>query len=74
MTVTYMTDGSPKSWDKKLRTYEVTYPSGQKVFWKDYTARDALTKYDGHNSMYNYELKIREIEGKELALKKIMDK
>ena len=30
MTVTYMTDGSPKSWDKKLRVYEVTYPSGQK--------------------------------------------
>ena len=74
MTVTYMTDGAPKSWDKTLRVYEVTYPSGQKVMWKNYTARDALTKYDAHNSMYNYELKIREVGGKELQLQKIMSK
>jgi hypothetical protein len=74
MTVTYMTDGSPKSWDKKLRTYEVTYPSGQKVLWQNFTARDCLTKYEGHQSMYNNELKIREIEGKELQLQKIIDK
>jgi hypothetical protein len=74
MTVTYMTDGSPKSWDKKLRTYEVTYPSGQKVLWQNFTARDCLTKYEGHQSMYNNELKIREIVGKELQLQKIIDK
>ena len=30
MTVTYMTDGAPKSWDKTLRVYEVTYPSDKK--------------------------------------------
>ena len=40
MTVTYMTDGYPKSWDKKLRTYEITYPLGEKVIWKNITARD----------------------------------
>ena len=74
MTVTYMKQGAPKSWDKTMRFYEVTYPSGQKVVWKNYTARDALTKYDGHNSMYNYELQIREITGQELQKLKVMNK
>ena len=42
--------------------------------WKNYTARDCLTKYEGHQSMYNNELKIREIEGNELQLIKVMEK
>jgi hypothetical protein len=74
MTVTYMEEGAPKSWDKKLRTYEVTYPSGQKVLWKKITARDCLTKYEGHNSMYDYQCQLRELGGKELALVEINDK
>ena len=74
MTVTYMKEGAPKSWDKTMRFYEVTYPSGQKVIWKNYTARDCLTKYEGHQSMYNNELKIREIKGNELQLIKVMEK
>lgn len=74
MTVTYMTDGYPKSWDKKLRVYEVTYPSGQKVLWKDITARDCLTRYEGHNSMYDYKCQLRELGGKELQLMKVMEK
>ena len=73
MTVTYMKEGSPKSWDKKLRTYEITYPSGQKVMWKNITARDCLTKYEGHNSMYNNGCQLRELGGKELQLQKIME-
>lgn len=73
MTVTYMTDGAPKSWDKKKRTYEITYPLGEKAIWKDMTARECLTKYDAHNAINDYKCKIREIEGKELQLLKIKD-
>ena len=73
MTITYMKEGSPKSWDKKLRTYEITYPEGKKVLWKDITARDCLTKYEGHNSMYNHKCQLRELGGKELQLLKIKD-
>ena len=36
VTITYMKEGSPKSWDKKLRTYEITYPEGKKVLWKKF--------------------------------------
>jgi len=73
MTVTYMTDGSPKSWDQKKRTYEITYPLGEKVIWKDLTARECLTKYDAHNAINDYKCKLREIEGKELQLLKVKD-
>ena len=47
--------------DTVVRTYEVTYPSGQTVRWKNYTITDCLIKFNGHNSMYDYKLKIREI-------------
>tara|TARA_B110000444_G_scaffold252921_1_gene282929 strand:- start:1805 stop:2041 length:237 start_codon:yes stop_codon:yes gene_type:complete len=73
VTITYMKEGSPKSWDKKLRTYEITYPEGKKVLWKNITARDCLTKYEGHNSMYNHKCQLRELGGKELQLLKIKD-
>lgn len=43
------------------RTYEVTYPSGQTVQWKNYTITDCLIKFNGHNSMYDYQLKIKEL-------------
>lgn len=73
MTVTYMTDGYPKSWDKTPRTYEVSWPSGKKEIWKDITARACLTKYEGMDPGNNG-LMIREITGKELQMQKIMDK
>ena len=74
MTVTYMTEGAPKSWDKTLRSYEITYPLGEKVIWKNLTARQCLTKYDAHQAINDYKCQIREITGKELQLQKIMDK
>ena len=71
MTVTYMKDGSPKSWDKSLRTYEVSWPSGKKEIWKDINARACLIKYESMDP-YGNGLKLREIEGKELQLLKVM--
>ena len=73
MTVTYMKDGSPKSWDKTLRTYEVSWPNGKKELWKDITARDCLTKYESMDPGGN-ELGLREVVGKELQMQKIMGK
>ena len=73
MTVTYMKDGPPKSWDKTLRTYEVSWPDGKKELWKDITARDCLTKYEGMDPGGN-NLGLREVVGKELQMQKIMDK
>ena len=58
---TEMKSSKPKFWDRIERTYEVTYPSGQTVRWKNYTITDCLIKFNGHNSMYDYKLKIREI-------------
>ena len=72
MTVTYMKEGSPKSWDKSLRRYEITWPSGKKEVWKDITARACLTKYESMDPMGNG-LQLREITGKELKLQKIME-
>ncbi len=46
---------------ENTRTYEVTYPSGQTVQWKNYTITDCLIKFNGHNSMYDYQLKIKEV-------------
>ena len=72
MTVTYMEEGSPKSWDKTLRRYEITWPNGKKEIWKNITARKCLIKYENMDPMNNG-LKIREITGKELNLQKIME-
>ena len=73
MTITYMKEGSPKSWDKSLRRYEITWPDGKKEIWKDITARACLTKYENMDPMGN-RLQIREITGKELKMQKIMEK
>ena len=67
-----MKDGLPKSWDKTKRVYEISYPSGKKEIWKDLTARECLTKYENMDPL-GKELKIREIEGKELQLLKVMN-
>lgn len=72
MTVTYMKEGSPKSWDKSLRVYEVSWPSGKKEIWKDINARDCLTRYENMDP-YGNGLQLREIVGKELQMQKIMD-
>ena len=72
MTVTYMKDGSSKAWDKTSRTYEIKWPDGKKVVWKDITARNCLTKYENMDP-YGNGLELREIVGKELKLQKIMD-
>lgn len=69
MTVTYMKDGSPKSWDKSLRRYEIIWPDGRKEIWKDITARDCLTRYENMDPMGNG-LRLREIVGNELQLQK----
>lgn len=69
-----MTNSRPKFWERVGRYYEVTYPSGQKVTWSNITITDCLTKYNGHNSMYDNQLQIREIIGKELALLKVKEK
>jgi hypothetical protein len=58
---TEMKQNQPKFWDRLERNYEVTYPSGQTVQWKNYTISECLTKYNGHNAMYDHKLQIREI-------------
>jgi len=73
MTVTYMKEGAPKSWDKSLRVYEIAWPDDKKEIWKDITARDCLTRYENMDPMGNG-LQLREIVGKELQMQKIMDK
>jgi hypothetical protein len=40
----YGNGGNPKSWDKTPRTYEIKWPDGKKVLWKDITVRDCLKK------------------------------
>ncbi len=67
-----MKDSLPKSWDKTKRVYEISYPNGKKEIWKNITARECLTKYE---NMYQFGngLKLREIEGKELQLLKVME-
>ena len=67
-----MKESLPKSWDKTKRVYEITYPSGKKEIWKDITARECLTKYENMDPFGNG-LKLREIEGKELQLLKVME-
>ena len=67
-----MKESRPKSWDKTKRVYEISYPDGKKEIWKDVTARDCLTKYEGMDP-YGNGLKLREIVGKELQLIKVMD-
>ena len=66
-----MNEGRPKSWDKTKRVYEILYPNGKKEIWKDITARECLTKYENMDP-HGKELKLREIEGKELQLLKVM--
>ncbi len=68
-----MNEGRPKSWDKTKRFYEILYPNGKKEIWKDITARECLTKYENMDPHSNG-LKLREIEGKELQLLKVMEK
>jgi hypothetical protein len=58
---TEMKQNQPKFWDRLERNYEVTYPSGQTVRWEKYTISECLTKYNGHNAMYDHKLQIREI-------------
>ena len=67
-----MNDGRPKSWDKTKRVYEISYPNGKKLVWKDITARECLTKYENMDPR-GKGLKLREIEGKELQLLKVMN-
>ena len=67
-----MKEGLPKTWDKTKRFYEILYPNGKKVIWKDITARDCLTKYENLDP-YGNGLKLREIVGKELQLLKVVD-
>jgi len=73
MTITYMKDGRSKVWDKTPRYYEIKWPDGKKEIWKDITVRDCLTKYENMNPHGNG-LELREIVGKELKLRKVMDK
>ena len=67
-----MKESLPKSWDKTKRVYEILYPSGKKEIWKNMTARECLTKYENMDPFGNG-LKLREIEGKELLLLKVME-
>ena len=67
-----MKEGFPKSWDKTKRVYEISYPNGKKEIWKNMTARECLTKYENMDP-YGNRLKLREIEGKELQLLRVMD-
>ena len=67
-----MKESLPKSWDKTKRVYEISYPSGKREIWKDITARECLTKYENMDP-HGKELKLREIEGKELQLLKVME-
>ena len=68
-----MKQSLPKSWDKTKRVYEILYPNGKKEIWKNMTARECLTRYENMDPFGNG-LKIREIEGKELQLLKVMEK
>ena len=68
-----MKESLPKSWDKTKRVYEISYPRGKKEIWKNMTARECLTRYENMDPFGNG-LKIREIEGKELQLLKVMEK
>ena len=72
MTVTYMKEGAPKSWDKTPRTYEIAWPDGKKEIWKDINARACLIKYEGMDPG-GQGLSLREITGKELQLLKVMN-
>ncbi len=67
-----MKESLPKSWDKTQRVYEITYPNGKKEIWKNMTARECLTKYENMDPFGNG-LKLRELEGKELQLLKVME-
>ena len=67
-----MKESLPKSWDKTKRVYEIAYPNGKKEIWKNMTARECLTKYENMDPFRNG-LKLREIEGKELQLLKVME-
>ena len=67
-----MKESLPKSWDKTKRVYEISYPNGKKEIWKNMTARECLTKYENMGPFENG-LKLREIEGKELQLLKVME-
>ena len=67
-----MKESLPKSWDKTKRVYEILYPNGKKEIWKNMTARERLTKYENMDPFGNG-LKLREIEGKELQLLKVME-
>ena len=67
-----MKESLPKSWDKTKRVYEILYRNGKKEIWKNITARECLTRYENMDPFGNG-LKIREIEGKELQLLKVMD-
>ena len=53
---------------------EVIQQGPTRPSWKDITARDCLTRYEGHNSMYDYKCQLRELGGKELQMMKVMDK
>ena len=67
-----MKESLPKSCDKTKRVYEILYSNGKKEIWKNITARECLTRYENMDPFGNG-LKIREIEGKELQLLKVMD-
>ncbi len=67
-----MKESLPKSWDKTKRVYEISYPNGKKEIWKNMTARECLTKYENMDPIGNG-LKLREIEGKEHQLLKVME-
>ena len=67
-----MKESLPKSWDKTKRVYEISYPNGKKEIWKNMTARECLTKYENMDP-FGKGLKLREIEGKELQLLKVME-
>ena len=67
-----MKESLPKSWDKTKRVYEISYPNGKKEIWKNMTARECLTKYENMDPFGNG-LRLREIEGKELQLLKVME-
>ena len=67
-----MKESLPKSWDKTKRVYEILYRNGKKEIWKNITARECLTRYENMDPFGNG-LKIREIEGKELQLLKVMN-
>ena len=67
-----MKESLPKSWDKTKRVYEISYSQWQKGNLENMTARECLTKYENMDPFGNG-LKLREIEGKELQLLKVME-